>query len=183
MTPVADLRNVALTSARLTLRSFTAADAGEAFACANPTVTRFMAWDPSPSPAAFAEVWRGWLPKMAAGTDLSLVIRLTSAGEFLGVAGLHRIGASEPEIGIWLKETAHGVGYGREAIAAIAAWAAGRIGATAVIYPVAVANRPSRRLAESLGGAVVDTRRLRKPSGVVLDEVVYRISPAPPVPG
>jgi hypothetical protein len=31
-------------------------------------------------------------------------------------------------------------------------------------------------LAESLGGTLVGTRQLQKPSGVVLDEVVYRIS-------
>jgi len=33
----------------------------------------------------------------------------------------------------------------------------------------------SRRLAESLGGTVVGTRMLEKPSGVTLEEVVYRI--------
>jgi hypothetical protein len=31
-------------------------------------------------------------------------------------------------------------------------------------------------LAESLGGALIGKRELRKPSGVVLEEVVYRIS-------
>src|SRR3974390_3765032 len=88
MSQLIDLRYVALTSARLTLRSFTAADAAEAFAHATPTVTRFMAWDRSPSLSAFAEVWQRWLPKMASGTDISLVIRLTSTGEFLAVRGL-----------------------------------------------------------------------------------------------
>ena len=52
------------------------------------------------------------------------------------------------------------------------------MGAAGFIYPVAVANGPSRRLAESFGGALVGRRELRKPSGVLLDEVVYRI-PAP----
>jgi RimJ/RimL family protein N-acetyltransferase len=174
-----DLHGVALTSARLTLHAFTAADAADAFAFATPTVTRFMGWDPSPSPSAFAEVWRAWLPKMAAGTDLSLVVRLKSTDDFLGVVGLHGIGGAEPEIGIWIKEVAHGFGYGREAIATTIAWASGHVGATAFIYPVAVDNRPSRRLAESLGGTLVDTRELRKPSGVILDEIVYRIPPPP----
>jgi RimJ/RimL family protein N-acetyltransferase len=87
-----------------------------------PTLTHFMAWDPSPSLAAFAEIWRGWLPKMAAGTDLALTIRLQSTGEFMGMAGLLCIGQPEPEIGIWIKEAAHGAGYGREAVAAVVAW-------------------------------------------------------------
>jgi hypothetical protein len=44
-----------------------------------------------------------------------------------------------------------------------------------LIYPVAKQNLPSRRLAESLHGTIVAERNLRKSSGVVLDEVVYRI--------
>jgi RimJ/RimL family protein N-acetyltransferase len=166
---------VSITSARLSLRSFTPEDAADAFAAATLTVTRYMGWDPSPSLQAFADDWRAWRPAMAAGTDVSLVVRLTSTGEFLGMAGLHQIGDPEPEIGIWIKEAAHGAGYGREAIAATIDWASRRLELAAFTYPVAVENRPSRRLAESVGGALVGTRQLRKPSGIILDEVVYRI--------
>jgi RimJ/RimL family protein N-acetyltransferase len=171
---LSSLQNIVLISERLTLRSFAEHDAGESFAFATPTLTRFMAWDPSPSPAAFAHIWRGWLPKIAAGADLALVVRVKT-GEFLGMAGLHGIGGAEPEIGIWIKEAAHGAGYGREAVATIIAWACRCVGATAFTYPVAVENLPSRRLAESIGGKVTGVRKLRKPSGVVLDQVVYRI--------
>ena len=137
-----------------------------------------MGWDPSPSPAAFAEVWHEWLPQMATGTDVALTVRLRFSGEFLGVAGLHRIGSPEPELGIWIKEQAQGIGYGREAVAAAMAWAARAFAVTSFEYPVAVENRRSRRVAESLGGVLAETRMLRKPSGVVLDEVVYRIPAA-----
>jgi RimJ/RimL family protein N-acetyltransferase len=178
MSPESDLNSIELFANRLALRAFTSADAPEIFVAVNPTITRFMAWDPSPSPVAFAEVWRQWLPRMTAGTDLSLVIRLASTDEFLGVAGIHHIGSAEPEVGIWLKETAHGLGYGREAIGAIVQWAPAHIGAAALIYPVAKQNLPSRRLAESLHGTIVGERNLRKSSGVVLDEVVYRIPAA-----
>jgi RimJ/RimL family protein N-acetyltransferase len=178
MSAESDLTSIKLVATRLTLRAFTPADAPEIFATASPAITRFMSWDPSPSLAAFAEVWRQWLPRMAAGTDLSLFIRLRVADEFLGVAGIHRIGNAEPEVGIWLKETAHGLGYGREAIAAIVNWAPAHIGAAALLYPVAKQNLPSRRLAESLHGTIVGERNLRKSSGVVLDEVVYRIPAA-----
>jgi RimJ/RimL family protein N-acetyltransferase len=175
-----DLRAVTITSPRLLLRSFTPEDAPQAFTPVTPTLARYMSWDPSPSLDAFAEVWREWLPKMATGTDLALVVRLKSSGEFLGMAGLHHIDAPEPEIGIWIKEAAHGAGYGREAVSAIIAWAAKQIGPSGFVHPVVVDNRPSRRLAESLGGIVLGTLDLRKPSGAVLDEVVYRI-PTPPI--
>lgn len=177
MSQALDLRSIALTTSRLSVRSFTAADAADSFAAATPPLTRFMPWDPSPSLSAFAEVWRTWLPKMAAGTDLALVVRLRSTREFLGMAGLHCIDSGQPEIGIWIKEAAHGLGYGCEAVAAIIAWASERIGVAGFIYPVAVANAGSRRLAERLGGALVGTRELRKPSGVMLEAVVYRIPP------
>jgi RimJ/RimL family protein N-acetyltransferase len=176
MSAESDLTGIALLANRLAMRAFTPADAPEIFAAASPAITRFMSWDPSPSLAAFAEVWRQWLPRMAAGTDLSLVIRLRATDEFLGVAGIHRIGSAEPEVGIWLKEAAHGLGFGREAIGAIVRWAPAHIGAAALIYPVAKQNHPSRRLAESLHGSIVGERNLRKSSGVVLDEVVYRIA-------
>jgi RimJ/RimL family protein N-acetyltransferase len=170
-----DLRGIALLSNRLSLRAFTPADAPEIFEAASLAITRFMAWDPSPSIEAFAEAWREWLRRMTTGTELHLVIRLTLTDELLGVAGIHRIGSPEPEVGIWIKETAHGLGYGRESIAAIVAWAPAHIDAIAFIYPVVEQNHPSRRLAESLHGTIVGTRKLRKSSGAIFDEVVYRI--------
>ena len=175
MTPAGDLRTVTIASARLHLHAFTPKDAPEAFTLATPTLTRFMAWDPSPSLAAFAEIWRAWMPAMAAGTDLALAVRLAATGEFLGMAGLHRIDCPQPELGIWIRESAHGLGYGREAVAATMAWAAGRIGSAGFVYPVVLENFASRRLVESLGGTPVGTAVLRKPGGVALDEVVYRI--------
>jgi RimJ/RimL family protein N-acetyltransferase len=134
-----------------------------------------MAFEPSPSLAAFAAVRVAWLPQMAAGAELYLVVRLRSTGEFLGMAGLHGLGNAEPETGIWIKENAHGFGYGREAIATLIAWASRERGTQAFIYPVVEENGPSRRLVEGLGGAVVGTRRLVKAAGIEHPEVVYRI--------
>jgi RimJ/RimL family protein N-acetyltransferase len=175
MVSAVDLRRVSIASARLRLRAFTPKDAPEAFGLVTPTLTRFMAWDPSPSLRAFSAIWRAWLPAMAAGTDLALAVRLAATAEFLGMAGLHRVDCPQPELGIWIRESAHGLGYGREAVAATIAWAAAATGAAGFVYPVAVENLSSRRVAESLGGLPVGTRVLEKPSGVKLDEVVYRI--------
>jgi RimJ/RimL family protein N-acetyltransferase len=170
-----DLSNTAFTSPRLSLRAFAADDAPEAFTHATAAISRFMSWDPSPSLEAFAELCRQWLPRMTAGTDLSLTLRLRSTGEFLGVAALHNIGTPEVESGIWLKEAGHGRGYGSEAMAATVTWASTHLGAEGFFYPVAEQNHPSRRIAEKLGGVIVASRVLKKANGVVLDEVVYRI--------
>jgi RimJ/RimL family protein N-acetyltransferase len=70
------------------------------------------------------------------------------------------------------------VGSAREAIATLVAWASRECGAQTFLYPVVEENGPSRRLAESLGGVVVGTRRLVKAVGMEHAEVVYRISVA-----
>jgi RimJ/RimL family protein N-acetyltransferase len=145
---------------------------------ATPTIARFMSWEPAPSLEAFERIWQSWIPKMRAGADVSLAVRHKASLEFLGAAGLHNTAAIEPEAGIWIKESQHGHGYGREAVAMILAFAANTLGKQAVVYPVVERNGPSRRLAENLGGRVIGARLLRKASGVEYPEVVYRI-PAP----
>jgi RimJ/RimL family protein N-acetyltransferase len=170
-----DLSSVSLSSERLLLKSFIGDDAPEAFLAATPTVARFMSWEPAPSLEAFELTWQSWIPKMRAGTDVSLTVRLKPSLEFLGTAGLHNTDATEPEVGIWIKESQHGYGYGREAVAIIVAFAANDLGKQAVVYPVVEQNGPSRRLAERLGGRTIGTRLMRKASGVEHPEVVYRI--------
>jgi RimJ/RimL family protein N-acetyltransferase len=173
-----DLRSTTLVSKRLSLRAFTAEDAAEVFEAVTPTLTRYMSFEPAASLEAFAIIWQQWLTQMAAGTAIFLVVRANPSGELLGVAGLHGIGADEPKTGIWIRETAHGYGYGREATATIIAWTSISFGARCFLWPVAEKNDPSRHLAETLGGKIVGRGRLLKPLGVEYPEVIYRI-PAP----
>jgi RimJ/RimL family protein N-acetyltransferase len=170
-----DLSLVSLSSQRLFLKSFASEDALEVFEATTPTLTRFMTWEPARSLEAFAPIWQSWIPKMCAGTDVHFVVRLNTTLEFLGMAGLHNTSAAEPETGIWIKESQHGFGYGREAVAAVISFAARNLGKPAVMYPVVEQNGSSRRLAESLGGSIVGTRLLRKTDGVKHSEVVYCI--------
>ena len=170
-----DLRNVIVSTDRLTLASFKPADANDVFTGVTPTLTRFMAFEPSPSPEAFAEVWRGWEDMMRDGAAVFLPIRRAATGEFLGMTGLHDISIQQAEVGIWIKEDMQGHGFGREAVEAAISWARAVLGIDGVIYPVAEDNRPSRRIAEALGGEIVGQRILTKPVGV-FTMVVYRIS-------
>ena len=169
-----DLSVVILSSPRLLLKPFGAGDAEEAWAASTRTLTRFMGWVPAPSLEAYELVWRSWQPMLAAGTDVHFTVRIKTSGEFAGMAGLHDIANDEPEIGIWIKEARHGLGFGAEAVA-VAIRFAGELGKPAVIYPVVEINTASRRLAERLGGVVVGSRNLRRASGEQFPEVVYRI--------
>jgi RimJ/RimL family protein N-acetyltransferase len=137
-----------------------------------------MGWDPAPSLEQFEQIWRTWLPMMVAGTDVHFAVHLACGHEFLGMAGLHHIDASEPEVGIWIKEAMHGYGFGREVVAAVVSFAARDLGKRTFVYPVVEQNLRSRHLAECLGGILIGRRTLRKASGVELPEVIYRIPAA-----
>jgi len=157
-----DLSSAFLSSQRLFLKPFAPEDAPEVFEATTPTLTRFMGWDPTESIEAFASVWQSWLSMMRAGTDVHFVVRMKRSLEFLGMAGLHDAVSAEPEAGIWIKESQHGHGYGREAVAAVISFTGRNLDKRAVLYPVAEQNSSSRRLAESLGGRTVGTGLLRK---------------------
>ena len=181
--PVADL---VLASQRLTLRPFTPEDAADVFAAITPALTRFLGWEAPASPAVFAEVWRDWLGADAA-TEFHFVVRSSQTEELFGLVGLHGIGDAEPELGVWIKESAHGHGYGREAVRAVVTWASQRLAIRMFAYlriptkpatnsnrkPAAERNVASRRLAEALNGVVVGSQSRSK-----FAEVLYRI-PAP----
>jgi RimJ/RimL family protein N-acetyltransferase len=162
-----------ISTPRLELRPLTPGDAAKIFAAITPDLTRFMAWEPPVSPAAMAGSQSHQMWAMAAGSDLHLVIRLKGNGEFLGRAGLHAIGSAEPELGIWIKETAQSRGYGSEAVKALAAWAAPRFAIANFVWPVAEENLRSRRLPEALGG--VPIRSTDRPK---YRAMIYRV-PAP----
>lgn len=161
---------IMIQTARLSLRPFAAADANEAFACMTPTLTRYMAFEPPASAAVFELIWRQWLWKIAEGSDFVFTIRTLADGQFMGLAGLHRTAEPEPELGIWIREDAHGQGYGGEAVAAVARWGAQRLPVAAFIYPVAEENHASRRIAQALGGTVFASENTPK-----YQAVIYRI--------
>jgi len=100
----------------------------------------------------------------------SFVIRRRNSEECLGMAAVEACDMESPELGLWMKESAHGQGFGREVVAAVAAWAHKTLGKKSFIYPVAVQNTASRRIAEGLHGEIVENRTNPK-----YESVVYKI--------
>ena len=68
------------------------------------------------------------------------------------------------------KESAHRQGFGREVVAALVEWGHAALGKESFIYPVAIQNIASRRIAENLHGEIIGNRTNPK-----YDSVVYRI--------
>ncbi|MEH1915888.1 GNAT family N-acetyltransferase [Nostoc sp.] len=108
-------------------------------------------------------------------TDLVLVILKKDGLEFLGICEVGGIDTQTPELGIWLKKSAHGHGFGREAINALKDWVDKNLQYNYLSYPVDKRNIPSRKIAESLEGKVFREFQQINKSGDLLDEVEYRI--------
>lgn len=113
------------------------------------------------------------------GTDLEFAIILTETGEFLGCSGLHEYHTPTPELGIWLKQEAHGHQFGKEAILGIMDFAASCLNPDYFIYKADRRNIASRRIPESCGGIMADRSEIRSDTGKQLDAIEYHIPVMP----
>jgi [ribosomal protein S5]-alanine N-acetyltransferase len=85
------------------------------------------------------------------GSNLQLVVLDKEYKDFLGLVALHHIDTKTPKLRVWLKKSAHGSGYGKEAIIALKDWADENLDFDYLIYPVADTNLASRRIPEFYG--------------------------------
>ncbi len=159
---------IVIQSPRLQLSQFQMADAEEVFACITPAITRFMRWEPP----SWSEYMARCEERLRAPNPnaLSFVIRRRDSNECLGMAGLENSDRPSPELGLWIKESVHRQGFGREVVATLAGWAHKTLGKQSFIYPVAVQNIASRRIAEGFQAEIIGRRSSPK-----YDSIVYRI--------
>ena len=159
---------IVIQSPRLLRSEFQMLDAQDVFACITPAIAKFMPWEP-PS-------WSDYVARCQKRVqapepnNFSFVIRRLDSRECLGMASFENADSASPELGLWLKETAHRQGFGREVVAALLKWGNATLGKKSFLYPVAVQNTPSRRIAENLHGQIIGNRDNPK-----YDSVVYRI--------
>lgn len=111
------------------------------------------------------------------GSNFQIVIIDKERGDFLGCGGLHHIDTKTPELGIWIKKSVHGRGYGKEAMVALKEWADNNLDYEYILYPVVEENYPSRRIPESLGGKVAREYDRVNMSGKNQHLLEYRIYP------
>lgn len=115
------------------------------------------------------------LGEIETGNHLVLVILKKDSQEFLGCTAIHEIRTKHPELGIWLKKSAQGKGYGLEAITVLKRWADENLDYEYLIYDVDKANIPSRRIPEKLGGQIIREYDKTNLSGRVLYILEYKI--------
>ena len=170
-----NLSTTTITTARLTLIPVNKQYANDIFRELTPTVATYLSFDPTGK----IEDIHAFITKaqinMKRGKEMPVVVIDTATKEFIGCAGIHKIHTSKSELGIWLKQSAHKQGYGKEVIRGLIDWAGKNLKFEFLTYPVAKANTPSRKLVESLGGVAVEEKMVTSPSGKILEEVIYRI--------
>lgn len=172
-----DFTRVEIISERLLLTSKMRHFANDIFTEFNDDIIEYML----PKPAENIEETLTFIDEsmigMRGGWNLVLAITIKVGGEFLGCCGLHGAGRHRtPELGIWIKKSAHGHKYGREAIQSLSLWTFANLDLDYIIYPVDRANIPSRKIAESLGGEIFEEKQVKTARGSYLDEVKYKIT-------
>ncbi len=174
---IPDLLSLVIEGERLRLETIAEQFDQDIFQEFTSEVTRYM----TPDPPAKIEDTRDFITtsrhSIEAGDNLLFVILSKVTDEFLGCCGLHaRNKVRTPELGIWLKKSAHGNGYGREAIHTLVQWSRNNLDIDYFIYPVDRNNFASSKIPESLGGEIVETLKKETPTGKILDLIIYRIN-------
>lgn len=170
-----DVSKVIIETERLRLEPVSCQYREESFKEFTPEITQFMF---PKSPEKIEEVdeyLKNAQEKLQMGESLDMVILKKDTGEFLGRGGIHDINTKTPELGIWIKKSAHGNRYGREAVAAFKEWADTHLDYEYLTYPVDKRNIASRKIPESLGGIIKREFKQIGMGGQELDEVEYYI--------
>ena len=140
-------------------------------------ITIFMYPSPAKNISETEEFIKNSLKGLGEGSNLQLVITARNSHEFFGCAGLHHIDSKTPEMGVWLKKSVHGQGYGKEAMVAIKKWADENLKYDYILYPVADENVASRKIPELLKGKIERKYDEKNMSGNTLHLIEYRIYP------
>jgi len=172
----ADFLEVRIEGERILLSPVSEEHAQDIFHEFTEDITRYMMPKPLTDMAHAYEFVNTCRKNMKAGLELILAITKATSGEFLGICAIHGTDAPQvAELGVWIKKSAHGKKLGREAIRCLAEWGRKNLLLSYLIYPVARDNIPSRKIAESLGGVVLEERVRKSMSGATLNEIVYKI--------
>jgi len=171
------LLNEKVESKRLLLVPISMQYKDEIFQEFSEDITIFMYPAPAKDISETEEFIENSLKSLADNSSLRLVILAKNSQEFFGCADLNCINSKTPEMGVWLKKSAHGKGYGKEAMTAIKKWADENLDYDYILYPVADKNIPSRKIPESLGGKVERELDKKGMGGNEYHCLEYRIYP------
>ena len=168
-----DLLQLEISTSRLLLQTISMKYKEDIFMEFNYKITTYMYTSPPISITETEKFINESLSEIKKGENILLVILKKDSLKFLGCTGIHDINSNEPELGIWLKKSAHGNGYGLETIIALKTWAEENLDFHNLVYCADKANIPSRKIPEKLGGKVIREYNKTNLSGRVLNILEY----------
>ncbi len=121
-----DYMAISFESLRLVITEYETKDAEDLFYCISPAITTFMPWEP-PRSVDDLKARRREMASSASAGDFRFVIRSKTTAECLGASSIDDAGSPTPEVGIWLRETVHGLGYAGEVIKRLCEWDDGKV--------------------------------------------------------
>ena len=136
-----------LDTERLSIRPFNQSFLADYYREFTDEITKYQYPDRFPDIETADNVLSCFVRDMEQGEMLELVI-LAKDGEFLGSMEVFGLSGEVPEVGLWLKCSAHGAGYGYEAFKGLLDSLNGTGKYQYYIYEADVRNAPSIRLIE-----------------------------------
>ncbi len=168
-----ELLQLEIPTSRLLLQTISMKYKEDIFREFNQQITTYMYTNPPKNISDTEDFINDSLLEIKKGENLVLVILNKNSFKFLGCTGIHEINSNEPELGIWLKKSAHGKGYGLETIIGLKTWAEKNLDFQHLVYCADKANIPSRRIPEKLGGKIIREYKKTNLSGKVLNILEY----------
>ncbi|WP_160138837.1 GNAT family N-acetyltransferase [Chryseobacterium sp. c4a] len=110
---------------------------------------------------------------LSQNTDLVMVV-LDSTETFIGCCGIHDITEESIELGLWLKESSQGKGFGTEIITALIKFLEKNFTFKYILYPVDENNIASKKIPEKLGFTPAKKYKKFKNTFTDLNIVEYR---------
>ena len=138
-------------------------------------VTRYQYPDPFPSLEAAQELLSSFCRLHREGRGLFLAVLDAVSGGFLGAVEISDADTETPEIGLWLCVSAHGKGYGSEALAAVLDFCRRQLPCPYLLYEVDRRNAASIHLAQKFGAHSHGCAEVVTPSGKTLQLEQFHI--------
>ncbi|WP_413512884.1 GNAT family N-acetyltransferase [Myroides odoratus] len=142
-----------------------------------PTVAKFLPFIPTGKKEDTFGFVAYSLGQLEQQKDITLLATDRNTGEFIGCCGIHDICEESISLGIWLKESASGKGYGTEIIKALEQFVFDQIPVDYLIYNVEKNNHGSIHIAEKLGYSYHSTFIRNISEEKILDMLQYRKVP------
>ncbi|MGO1296027.1 MAG: GNAT family N-acetyltransferase [Vibrio sp.] len=143
----------------------------------SPEITQYMTPDAPQKLSDVSSFIEESVTDMQAGKEIMLAITDVRTHDFIGICCCAaKDSPHTPELGVWVKKSAHGKKLGLESVTALVEWARENLIYDVLTYPVDRANIASRKIPEALCGQIFEEKPLDTQSGIPLDGVVYNIA-------